>query len=139
MAHTWRTFPDEKQAQAYADACWAVILKQAPAAQVPVKAALSKYPADVDQAKAAIEALPAKEAGDVKQELAGVPLKGVDAAGRVVDGAGESTAWAVPTLTASGEWAVPCPPFDTKGGPEPKWPPVVSPVESASQLETGGR
>lgn len=122
----WRLFPDQKSAQAYADACWTQLLKQAPAGQVPDKQPLAKYPADVDQALAQITALAPAQQDAVKGELAATPLRGVDHKGQVV-ASGQSTAWAMPMPTLDGQWAVPCPPFDAKGGPEPKWPAPVFP------------
>lgn len=122
MAHTWRTFTTAKEAQAYADACWAVFLKRAASDQVPSKASLSKYPADVDAATDQIKALSKTDADAATSELKATVLRGRDASGAVVTGRGVSIAWASPTVTADGQFSVPCPEFDAKGGPEPKWP-----------------
>lgn len=120
---TWRTFSAQEDAQAYADACWVRMLKNAAAAQVFGRAALTKWPGTVPLVLAALKLLTPDQRKAVRTELAASPLLGLNQDGQVVPrGQGESTAWAVPMVTATGEWAVPCPPFDQTGGPEPAWP-----------------
>lgn len=114
---TWRLFPDRQSAQDYADACWAGYLKRAAPEQSPDRAKISKYPDDVDQTAAQLQ----------KADLVNTKVLGVDSRGRVVTGSGETTAWAVPMETNKGQWAVPCPPWDSKGEPEPGWPIVDLP------------
>lgn len=114
---TWKVFPNEVTAQLYADQCWAMFVSNVSLGRIP-----PEHQANVPPQANKPDQITPGQAVAAKN----IPVKGIDSNGNTVE-SGVSTAWAIPKETASGEWAVPCPPQDDTGGPEPEWPEVIVP------------
>jgi len=113
---TWRVFVTEPEALDYCALTWAAIIRDAPQERIPAEfhAFQDALQSIVFDARSPVN--------DVIRAVSVVPVYGLDHLGEIVTDYGESRAWAVPMLTAAGEYAVPClDGFDT-GGPEPPWP-----------------
>lgn len=116
---TWRVFPSEVEALNYCDLTWAKIIYDAPMGRIPPEYVAFKEA--LEQAVAAAGDLRSVPI-DVIRAVSAVPLLGIDHLGNVVMGYGESRTWAVPEVTATGEFAVPCMDGFDAGGPPPPWP-----------------
>lgn len=128
---TWRTFPTQAQAARYELAVWLRILRRRAAegdgtlknivTQLRERV-VDEWPDDTDSLRTWLGTLTAKQLADLRARLAKLPLMGRRHDGALNEADGYTLAWAVPRQTKAGEWAVPCPTFDTGGGPEPVWP-----------------
>jgi hypothetical protein len=126
----WKVFPTELEALDYCDLTWAAILSVMPDERIPseVIAILGAFLLVLHEVGGDVRSVP----GEVVKSVSVVPFLGLDHNGDVAYGGGESRKWAIPMITADGQWAVPClAGFDT-GGPAPEFPQPPPPQTPAS-------
>jgi len=116
----WRVFAVEQAALDYCDLTWAAIVAGVPVARIPPEFVALKLALDAAVRAAAgdVRSVP----GEIVLSVKFVPILGFDWQGVIVPAGGESRAWALPRITAAGEFAVPCLEGFDVGGPEPGWP-----------------